>query len=75
VELFAGEPALVNLPHLRQGSTPLFWLPHDETLAIEMARLLLKHGADTSARNAEGRTAGELARLHGRNALAQLLGA
>jgi ankyrin repeat protein len=72
-ELFAAEPALVNLPHFRLGSTPLFWLPEDETDAMQMARFLLNHGADAAARNQEGRTAGEQARLRGQDALAQLL--
>lgn len=74
-QLFAAEPALVNLPHFRIGSTPLFWLPEDEAQAVQMARFLLNQGADASARNQQGRTAGELARLRGRNALAQLLDA
>jgi ankyrin repeat protein len=72
-ELFAAEPALVNLPHFRRGSTPLFWLPEVATDALHMARFLLNHGADAAARNQEGRTAGEQARLRGQDALAQLL--
>jgi ankyrin repeat protein len=73
-ELFAAEPALANLPHFRRGSTPLFWLPEDEAAAMDMARFLLNHGADASARNQEGRTAGEQAHLRGQDALAQVLG-
>jgi ankyrin repeat protein len=72
-ELFAAEPSLANLVHLRMGSTPLFWLPQDAAQATRMARFLLAHGADASARNKEGRTAAELARLHGHEQLAQLL--
>ena len=73
MELFAAEPALVNAPHLRLGSTPLFWLPEDEAAAVQMARFLLNHGADASARNREGRTAVEQARLRGRDELARVL--
>lgn len=72
--LFAAEPALVNQPHFRRGTTPLFWLPQDDAAALDMARFLLAHGADARTRNAEGKSAGELAALQGRQALAQLLG-
>ena len=72
-ELFAAEPALANLPHFRRGSTPLFWLPEDEAAAMDMARFLLNHGADASARNQEGRTSGEQAHLRGQDSLARLL--
>jgi len=73
MELFAAEPALANSPHFRHGSTPLFWLPEDEASAVQMARFLLNHGADVSARNQEGRTAAEQARLRGKNELARVL--
>jgi ankyrin repeat protein len=72
-ELFAVEPALANLRHFRSGSTPLFWLPEDEAGAVQMARFLMNHGADASARNQEGRTAGEQAHLRGQDTLARLL--
>lgn len=72
-ELFAAEPLLANLRHLRLGTTPLFWLPQDEADALQMARFLLNHGADPAARNPEGRTAAEQARLRAQDALARLL--
>ena len=44
------------------GPTPLFCLPDDEIMAVEIARILLEHGADPAARNAKGQTAIDLAR-------------
>jgi ankyrin repeat protein len=72
-ELLGAEPELVNQVHLRIGTTPLFWLPGEDAAALDMARFLLERGADPSARDREGHTPGELARLHGREALADLL--
>lgn len=74
-ELFTAEPALVSLPHFRRGDTPLFWLPEEESAAIDMARFLISRGADPLVRNREGHTAGELASRRGQDQLAQLLGA
>ncbi len=49
-----------SLPHFRQGSTRrCSGCREDEAAAMQMARFLLNHGADASARNLEGRTAGE----------------
>jgi len=74
VELLAAEPGLVNLPHFRLGTTALFWLPQEQEHALAMARLLLDHGADRTARDPQGRSAAELARLRGAARLARLLG-
>lgn len=72
-ELFAAEPELVNLRHHRYGVTPLYCLPPDETVALEMARFLLEHGADKSFRDKAGATAADVARKRGFNAVAELL--
>lgn len=59
----------VNAKNRRQ-STPLFWAIHDEA----RVRLLLEHGADTSARLVEGSTVlRQVALLGNSNALIQLL--
>jgi ankyrin repeat protein len=57
------------------GETPLMWLPSDEGTALEIARLLVAHGADPSLRNKEGKTAGEVAARRGLEAVAEFLGA
>ena len=45
------------------GHTPLMWLPpDDESRALEIAKLLVHHGADPAARNKEGETAADRAR-------------
>ncbi len=72
-ELFAAEPALVNLQHPRTGFTPLFALPPDEALALEMARFLLAHGADAAFRNKDGETPAQAARKRGQEKVAELL--
>jgi ankyrin repeat protein len=48
------------------GHTPLMWLPPDDELrALEIAKLLIAHGADPSLRNKEGETAADRARRLG----------
>lgn len=48
------------------GHTPLMWLPpDDESRALEIARLLIEHGADPTLRNKEGETAADRARRLG----------
>ena len=74
-ELFAEDPQLVNQVHFRAGHTPLFTLPPEEAEALDMARFLIAHGADVSARNKDGLTAKEVARRQGLESLAQLLNA
>ncbi|HUO67350.1 MAG TPA: ankyrin repeat domain-containing protein, partial [Gammaproteobacteria bacterium] len=64
-ELFAAEPALANLVHVRSGRTPLFWLPPREDDALEMASFLLEHGADPRFRDKEGDTPADVARKRG----------
>ena len=55
------------------GETPLFVLPEDERVAVAIARLLLRHGADPGRRNHAGLTAPEKARARGLHAVAELL--
>ena len=73
VELLVAEPALANLVHPRAGITPLFALPEDESLALEMATLLLRHGADPHYRNREGLTPIDMAARRGLFDVADLL--
>lgn len=72
-ELFAAEPALVNVAHFRDGLTPLFSLPNDETSAIEMARFLLERGADPRITAKDGGTVADAERKRGFNEVARLL--
>ena len=51
----------------------LFWLPEDETVAVEIAELLLAHGADPARRDQHGRTAADVARRRGMHDVAALL--
>jgi ankyrin repeat protein len=57
------------------GETPLFVLPPDERVALDMARLLLRCGADPRRRSPAGVTAVEKARARGLHAVAELLSA
>ena len=44
------------------GETLLMWLPpHDESKALELAQLLLEHGADATVRDAQNMTAADRA--------------
>ena len=66
------EPALAK--SVRNDRTALFFQhANDEDLAIEIARLLLNHGADASFVTHEGMTASSQAERNGMDALAQLL--
>jgi len=55
-EVLCDEPERARV--VAGGHTPLMWLsPHDEARAMEIARLLLAHGADPTLRNNDGMTA------------------
>jgi ankyrin repeat protein len=57
-------------------TTPLFWLPDDETRAVEIVRLFLEHGADPKFRSKkDGSTAADVARQRGMHDVAALLDA
>jgi len=66
------EPALARVVN-GSGETPLMWLPDDAEQALEAARLLLEHGADAAARDANGRTAADIAESRALDAVAALL--
>lgn len=70
------EPALAN-DALRDDDapTPLFCLPDDEDLAVDVADILLRHGAKAGARNARGQTAADVARSRGLDDAADLIDA
>jgi ankyrin repeat protein len=71
-ELFRGQPDLAKVAG--GGHTPLMWLPpDDEQRAIDVATLLMSHGADASLKNKEGETAADRARRLGMDRLAELL--
>lgn len=73
VELFGAEPGLVNLQYPPSGEAPLHLLPSEEAVALDMARLLLEHGADKNVRDKAGTTPAEAARRRGFDAVAALL--
>jgi ankyrin repeat protein len=55
------------------GWTLLMRLPGDERRALEVARLLLRFGAEPGGRNADGQTAAEIASARGLETLSALL--
>ena len=71
-KLFRGEPDLAKAAG--GGHTPLMWLPtDDEQRAIDVATLLMSHGADATLKNNDGETASDRARRLGMYRLAELL--
>lgn len=71
-ELLAERPELGRISG--GGQTPLMWLPpEDEGRAIEVARLLLKYGADPTLRNPEGMSAADRAERQGMAELSRVL--
>jgi ankyrin repeat protein len=64
-ELLTEDRQLANAVAPRAGITPLFCLPDDEDAAVEMATLLIAHGADPNIVNKEGLTAEQVARKRG----------
>lgn len=70
--LLDAEPSLTKT--VRNAATALFYLPTTaENRALEIAELLLSHGADVSFKNSAGRTAADEAERHGMDAVADLL--
>lgn len=52
-----------NMARMSSETTPLFWLPDDETQALEVVELLLAHGADPGFRREwDSMTAADVAR-------------
>ncbi|MGE0425455.1 MAG: ankyrin repeat domain-containing protein [Reyranellaceae bacterium] len=72
-ELLEEDRALANLANPKYGMTPLFCLPDDEDLALEVAELLLAYGADPNAKNKDGVTAERSARRRGMVDVADLM--
>jgi hypothetical protein len=72
-ELLQREPELARTV-AADGTTPLWWLPHDEARALEIVELLIAHGADPAARSTQGRTAADWALKMGMPAVAARLG-
>ena len=70
-ELFDADPALARETY--NGASLLFYLPNDETRAVEVAELLLSYGVDRHARDAEGSTAAAHAEKLGFDVLADVL--
>ncbi|HLK66559.1 MAG TPA: ankyrin repeat domain-containing protein [Bryobacteraceae bacterium] len=67
-------PADPRLAKVTWQTTPLFWLPEDESKALAIAKLFLEHGADAAFRNQkDGTTAAEIARKRGMREVAALL--
>jgi ankyrin repeat protein len=70
-EVLSAEPELARIT---SQTTPLFWLPEDEQRALDIARLLLEHGADPNFRSPkDGMTAAGIARKRGMLRVAALL--
>jgi ankyrin repeat protein len=63
-EVLREQPALVHSTN-REDSPLICALPDDEMAAMEVAELLLRHGADPTARNSKGETAAQAARNRG----------
>ena len=71
-EVLLEDPARARV--VWDGHNPLMWLPpEEESRAIEMARLLIEHGADPTLRNREGETPADRAYRLGMFDLAELL--
>ena len=71
-EILHADPDLATVK-TDSGATPLMWLPDDETRALEIAELLIAHGADRAARTQHGETAAAIARRRGMEELAERL--
>jgi ankyrin repeat protein len=69
--VLAAEPALISAT--RDGRTPLFFLAPPEEHALEIAELLLAHGADAAFKDADDLTAADVAAKAGFDELAEQL--
>jgi hypothetical protein len=70
-EVLTAEPRLARVSW--EGGTPLFYLPDDERIAVEIVKLFVEHGVDVSFRRKDGTTAEEIARARGLDRAADLL--
>ena len=71
-EVLEAEPERATVVD-KDGFTPLWWLPDDEDRAIEIAQLLMAHGADPSRTSSTGTTAADWASKRGMLELARIL--
>jgi len=62
-ELLAADRSLASA--ITRGEAPLFALPDDDDRAVDVAELLLAHGADPSEKNSAGLTPAEAAKKRG----------
>jgi ankyrin repeat protein len=70
-DVLTADPRLARVSW--QGGTPLFYLPDDERIAVEIVKLFVQHGVDLSFRRQDGTTAEDIARARGLDAAADLL--
>jgi hypothetical protein len=70
-ELFAENPELAKVA--REDGSLFVNLPEDETLAMEIAELLLAYGADPLVKNKEGLTAVQYLERRGLGAVADMI--
>jgi ankyrin repeat protein len=72
--VLSADPDLANRARVNKDTpTPLFFLPDDEDKAVEVARILLRHGADPRTRNKSGQTAIDAARRRDLDEAADLM--
>ncbi len=72
--LLDAEPTLANQVRTdSDGPTPLFHLPEDDDQAVEVAGILLRHGADPRLSDKAGKTAIDAARRRGLDDAADLM--
>lgn len=71
-EVLREEPGLARAIN-DDGQSLLFWLPSDDARALEIAELLLGHGADPALRDGRGATAEEVAERRGLDGVVELL--
>ena len=73
-ELLAEDSSLASRI-TRGNEVPLFALPNDDDRAVEVAELLLRHGADVSVKNGAGLTPAQAAKKRGLEEAAAVIGA
>ena len=72
--LLADQPELANHRlDVEERPTPLYCLPEDEDMAVEVAELLLDRGADPDLRNSQGHSPAQVARKRGLDDAADLI--
>jgi ankyrin repeat protein len=71
-EVIESEPELAKSVD-KDGITLLWWLPDDESKAVEIVKLLIAHGADPAAKSKSGTTAASWARKREMLEVAKLL--